>query len=1229
MPDDQSVFVRLEAAGQKPRRVMLRGAPSGDATDQCGRYEVLGRLAQGGVGEVWRGRDVDIGRDVALKVLRAGHADSPEMMQRFVDEAQISGQLQHPGIVPVYELGMRADRRPYIAMKLVKGKTLAAMLRDGGISRRRLLQVFEQICRTIAYAHERGVVHRDLKPANVMVGAFGEVQVLDWGFAKVLARGGVADERRPAPEVDVTLIATQRSSDGTESEVGSVMGTPAYMPPEQALGQVDELDERSDVFSLGAILCEILTGKPPYDGERTDVFMQAAQAQLEDAYRRLDGCEADREIVALARRCLSPLRADRPADGAEVGDAILAYIADVEERVHRAEVAAAKAAEETKRVRLEVVGQRRARKQSLVLGVAVVFAIAIAGVSYATFSGRTRARQRQAADAVASALTRAQRHRGMGQWVESRAAAEQAVALSRDADEATRSRAAAVLSATHAEERAALQRQQQRDGEQRLLLAIDEIRLERGDDYGTEAGTDAALVALFAKHGVDVESPQSAAAEVGSNWAGISINLAATLDEWAWMRRDLDTDPASLIALARIIDPDPWRNRLRDALDDTDASALLSLSAEAAGRDDLSVRTLDLLAVALRTVGEKKAAVATARRAWGASPGDFWINIHLGRWLRTAAPAEALRFCEAAIALRPSSAFAWHSLAHACGNAGDRERSHQAFRAAIRLAPGTAHHWSCFTVALADVGDQIQIAAVADEAVTIARQAARLTPGDSVVHYNLGNVLRAVGRVDEAIAAYGEAIRLDPTHAMSHNNLGHALKMKGDIDGAIAAFREVIRLDPDDNAGHINLGATLISIGDVIGAITAANEAIRIDPKDSAGHVNLGLARLQGGNADGAIAAHRRALALNPGDWYAHGGLGAALVHKGDLEGAIAAHRESIRLRPDRSRAHSLLGLALMAKGAVDEAIASYRMAIRLDTSDATPHVNLCQALMTKGDLDGCIAAARAALRLDPGMADAHVNMGVAFYRKCDADAAVAAHRAAIRLEPNHRNAHYNLGNALWRKGDADGAALEFREALRINPDYGEVHCNLGHLLRQQGKFKQALASLRKGHALGSRLPGWHYPSPQWVQHAQYLVDLEGRLPGLVAGEAKPRDLQERVMVAGMLYIKKRFSDSARFYNTVLDQVAGTQDLRYNAACAAVLVKTPEWRDRALEWLRKNLDQLARSPAKAKPILQHWKDDPDFTSVRDRLGGLPEAEHASWKQLWADVDAVLVRAVAK
>ena len=219
------------------------------------------------------------------------------------------------------------------------------------------LSVFEQVCQAMAYAHSRGVIHRDLKPSNVMVGAFGEVQVMDWGLAKVLDRGGVADEERaPRAGDGASAVRTLRcGSEGPESRVGSVLGTPSYMAPEQARGELDTLDERADVFALGSILCEILTGRPAFaGGSATDLYRKAERADLSDALARLEACDSDAELVELARSCLAAAPKHRPRDAGAVVARLSAYLGGVGRRLREAELAQARA-------EARAAGERRRR----------------------------------------------------------------------------------------------------------------------------------------------------------------------------------------------------------------------------------------------------------------------------------------------------------------------------------------------------------------------------------------------------------------------------------------------------------------------------------------------------------------------------------------------------------------------------------------------------------------------------------------------------------------------------------------------------------------------------------------------------------------------------------------------------------------------------------------------------------------------------------------------------
>lgn len=419
-----SVFAVLRACGAVQKCVYLRQEiweepelqrQAEAAENMPKRYHVTGELARGGVGVVLKGHDIDLGREVALKTLRTEHAGNASLTRRLVEEAQIGGQLQHPGILPVYELGLDSSKRPFFAMKLVRGRTLAQILKERKSPQEdqpKLLGIFEQLCHAMAYAHARGVIHRDLKPANIMVGKFGETQVVDWGLAKVLPKHGTANDGSAnddtwdmAPK-EKQYSPIQAAVTPALSEAGSVIGTPAYMPPEQASGDIERLDERSDVFGLGAILCEILTGAPPYEGARLEVLDQAREGRTEKAIERLKKCGASTELVELTQRCLKADRQERPRDAGEVVCVVEAHRNSVELRARTAEIEAARA-------NAKAIAEVRVRKLTAVFaGILVVVTALGAGVFGLYTNQRRKAAESQlVADRAKLDLEREQRAR--------------------------------------------------------------------------------------------------------------------------------------------------------------------------------------------------------------------------------------------------------------------------------------------------------------------------------------------------------------------------------------------------------------------------------------------------------------------------------------------------------------------------------------------------------------------------------------------------------------------------------------------------------------------------------------------------------------------------------------------------------------------------------------------------------------------------------------------------
>jgi tetratricopeptide (TPR) repeat protein len=1175
----------------------LGGAEKQEATrDQCGAerpgtiigsYKLLEQIGEGGFGLVFMAEQQQpVRRKVALKVLKPG-MDTRQVIARFEAERQALALMDHPNIAKVLDAGETGSGHPHFVMELVKGVPITDYCDQNRLTTRERLALFPHVCHAVQHAHHKGIIHRDLKPSNVMVtlhDGVPVVKVIDFGIAKALGQ----------QLTDKTLF----------TGFAQMVGTPMYMSPEQAQLSGLDIDTRSDIYSLGVLLYELLAGVTPYDRER---MRTVGYDEIRRIIREEDPPSPSTRLSTLGQAAVT-VSAERHSDPKRLCrllrgelDWIVMKALD-KDRNRRYETANELGRDVDRYLNDEPVAAcppstwyrfrkfTRRHKAGLRITAAAVLVLLLAGagVSWAILDQAARRRELSSRRAdteqiVTAVLTKTQQLRKQAAEAPSMTSQEAgaAVTLWRQA-EASLEQAEAALRTGTADARVQEQVQDERrqTGRQRelaqrranLLRDVDDARMTRSISIETHfdlAGADTKYAAAFAAYGLEVMPgrTEELARLIRAERPAIRDALIVALEDWGNTAREAKRlEWAELLeAIAAAADDDPWRRQYRLAATGKDATALRALSAQAR-RMSLPPSSLYLLALHLNLAGDRDEALALLRWARGAHVTDFWIHSALGHVLYKVPVQSPVNL----------------------------EETIGCYRTALALRPAASNVHILLAIAL-KANNQL------DEAIAEYRKAIELNPKRVIAHNNLGGVLLAKNQLDEAIAEYRKAIELNPSYSVGHRNLGDALLAKQDVEGAIRELHTALEIGPDDGEfhfvlarclhakndlegaireyraaikrflnesphphrlspqTHIGLGAALLAKKDVEGASREFEAALRIKPNDASVHEALGHALKANGKLDEAIGEFRKAIDIDPNRACAHDHLGNALRAKGQLDEAIGEHRKAIDIDPKCASAHTNLGYDLRAKGQLEDAITEYKKAIDIDPTLAWAHEALGIALKAKNQLDEAIALYRKAIELDPKSAGVHYNLALVLVAKNQLDPAVTEFRKAIELDPKLTIAHYNLGSALQAKNQLDEASAQYRQVIDLQTDqYAEANCALAGILKSQGQLSASLDFYQRGHASGSKRKDWRHPSAQWVADAERLVRLEAKLADFLAGKAAATDNGERLGLAEVCYLKRKQVAAARFYADAFTADPKLADdrrasHRYNAACAAAL----------------------------------------------------------------------------
>ncbi len=1039
-PELESQFAFLGAL-ESASEPLPPGAPR-----EIGDFRIVREIGRGGMGVVYEAEQVSMARRVALKVLSLAIAGTPHAVRRFEREARAAGRLHHTNIVPIHAMGQHAGHW-YYAMELVQGMPLSrvvvelraagghpreeslARMTPGAVSAPgtgtgarsyfvRVAEMFAAVAEALDLAHREGIVHRDIKPGNLLLDTEGVLKVVDFGLAIQ------NDEAGPA------LTMT-----------GDLLGTPAYMSPEQAMAKRIRIDHRTDVYSLGATLYEALTLRPPFEGK--NLYELCSQIVTKDpALPRRVNAKVPRDLETIV---LKAMEKDRDKRYQNAG----AFARDLRRFAQGFAV-------EARRIGVGTRAWRKVKRHKVrSLLVAAVVLLAGTGALLGARAAEEAARRltldyaRLCAQAEQATIASLSSSRSAPASVQGRVEFFGSFGDSMGAIPAVTTEGAAALFS------------------EAIALAPDRPEAYVGRALAPERTLEERFADIDAARarGLSARTWHLARAhlhECGGRAADAGGERTRAAAESGDAPLDLYLEACLCVAQSRWEEARETLGRLLALGDAAPTVRCLGLWLRAAahrreGQHSLALEDL----IKLQALGDDSA-VLKARVASAWRPIDLRV-------------AEQ-RFEEAMEQVgREGTEDAWCTLCGTARHGDDHAWSERAARKGLETHPLSARLHS-------ELGAALNCLKRTEEALPLLDRAVELDPRLSSAHNRRGCALLDLCRSAEALAAFDRAIDVDPRSVGAHGNRGKALADLGRLEEALAAYDRAIEIDPRHAGAHYNRGNALNKLGRVEEALAAFDRAIEIDPRNATAHCNRGSALNELGRVEEALAAYDRATEIDPRIATCHYNRGYSLNRLGRLKEALAAFDRAIEFDPRIDEAHCNRGVVLKKLGRFEEALAAQDRAIEIDPRMAAAHYNRGYALNKLGRLKEALAAFDRAIEIDPRNAGAHSWRGILLCALDRLEDARAAYARAAELAPLDAS---TLNSLAWflatcpeeRLRDPARAVEVARKALVAEPGAGTVWITLAIALLRAGKPLECLEALDRSMGLreGGNALDWYF----------------------------------------------------------------------------------------------------------------------------------------------------------